>query len=258
MTDEFAADLASLASRLSLIQVASWCSVLDRAESPAPGVEADLAAAGQAASAGHLIALWRRCAPTLPGAAVALALRSAAHANEAVEARRTRLVVTGPTTTSVPVRLTSSVVAGIVRAATERLLLVSFATHGVTAVVRELRAASERGVSLDLILETTEERGGRLQGGPGSGAFEMLPNGARFWHWPARNRSHPRAALHAKALVADGRTALLTSANFTDRGFDDNLEVGVLIRDPDVADSLDRHVRSLMRPEAACLEPVDR
>lgn len=256
--DDFAAGLAALAGQLSLDQIASWCAVLDGIDRPVPSAEASLAAAAQAARAARLIALWREHALDLPGTAIALALRSAAHAHETTEARRARLVVTGPATPAVPVRLTSSVVVGIVRAATDRLLLVSFATHGVTDVVRELRAAAERGVSVDLVLETTAERGGRLRGGAGSGAFEVLDTCARFWHWPVRNRRHPRAALHAKALIADNQTALLTSANFTDRGFEDNLEVGVLVRDPDVAGSLDQHFRSLMRPEAACLEPVER
>lgn len=256
-THQFGSELAALAGQLSLAQVRSWCAVLDRAPGPGVAAEAELidtqAGAGTTGAAGQLIALWRRHAPGLPGAAVSLALSAAATVHEDGERRRPRLVVTGPTTPTVAVRLTSSVVVNIVRAATERVLLVSFAAHGVTDVVRELGDATDRGVEVDLVLETTEDHGGRLRGGSGSGAFRTLADRATFWHWPVDNRRGSRAALHAKVLVADARVALLTSANFTDRGMADNIEVGILLRDPDVAGRLDQHFRSLMREQARCL-----
>jgi phosphatidylserine/phosphatidylglycerophosphate/cardiolipin synthase-like enzyme len=37
--------------------------------------------------------------------------------------------------------------------------------------------------------------------------------------------------LHAKCIVVDHEQALITSANFTNRGQTRNIEVGVLIRD---------------------------
>ena len=40
-----------------------------------------------------------------------------------------------------------------------------------------------------------------------------------------------RANLHAKCIVVDDRVALVTSANFTDRGQHRNIEVGMVIRD---------------------------
>lgn len=259
-TQRFGAELAALAGQLSLAQAHSWCDVLERAHGPSAMVEAELigtqAGSGNTGVAGKLVALWRQHAPTLPGTAVSLALSAAAMVHEDAEGRRPRLVVTGPTTPAVAVRLTSSVVVNIVRAATEKLLLVSFATHGVTDVVRELSAAADRGVEVDLVLETTEEHGGRLRGGAGSGAFQALADRAACWHWPAENRRGRGAALHAKVLVADATVALLTSANFTDRGMADNIEVGILLRDPDTASRLDRHFRSLMREQARCLSRI--
>lgn len=256
-SQQFGTELAALAGQLSLAQVRSWCDVLDQVPGPSVAVEAELidtqAGSGNTGAAGQLVAVWRRHAPTLPGAAVSLALSAAAIVHEDAERRRPRLVVTGPTTPAVAVRLTSSVVVNIVRAAAERVLLVSFAAHGVTDVVRELSAAADRGVEVDLVLETTEDHGGRLRGGAGSGAFQALADRATFWHWPIENRHGSRAALHAKVLVADAKVALLTSANFTDRGMADNIEVGALLRDPDAAGRLDQHFRSLMQEQARCL-----
>jgi phosphatidylserine/phosphatidylglycerophosphate/cardiolipin synthase-like enzyme len=52
--------------------------------------------------------------------------------------------------------------------------------------------------------------------------------------------------MHAKALVVDGRRALVGSANLTQRALTANLEVGVLGRDPVVAQAIEAHVRGLM------------
>ena len=48
------------------------------------------------------------------------------------------------------------------------------------------------------------------------------------------------ASLHAKCIVVDHEQTLITSANFTDRGQTRNIEVGVLIRDPLFAQSLEQ------------------
>jgi phosphatidylserine/phosphatidylglycerophosphate/cardiolipin synthase-like enzyme len=112
-------------------------------------------------------------------------------------------------------------------------------------------------VRVDMVLETTVDQGGTLRGGPGSGAFAALVGRVTFWHWPIEHRPGGRAALHAKVLIADGETALLTSANFTDRGLADNLEIGLLVRDREIAGRLEAHLRSLMLPEARCLTRVE-
>lgn len=257
MTDDFAFELAHVARRLSTAQVTAWLAVLNTVPGPAGSVVASLIDAqvggGTTGAAEQLVAAWRRHAPQLTGAAVALGLASAAVAYEEAEQRRPRLVVSGPMGAYETVRLTSAVVVEVVRAAVGRLLLVSFAAYGVTEVVRELALAADRGVCIDLVLESTVEQGGALRG-RGAGAFDGLVGRVNLWHWPAEYR-RPRggAALHAKVVVADGAFALLSSANLTDRGLSDNIEVGLLVRDQDFAGRLDRHFRALMRPEARCL-----
>ena len=56
----------------------------------------------------------------------------------------------------------------------------------------------------------------------------------------------PNARLHAKAVVADSRDVLLTSANLSSAAFNRNLELGVLIRGGDVAASIQRHFDALI------------
>lgn len=48
----------------------------------------------------------------------------------------------------------------------------------------------------------------------------------------------PWCSLHAKCLVVDGRRAFVSSANFTQRGQERNIEVGVLVEDAGFARSL--------------------
>jgi phosphatidylserine/phosphatidylglycerophosphate/cardiolipin synthase-like enzyme len=258
MGGAFAAELADLAKRLSSAQIEAWSEVLNGAPAPTESAAAALVDTqlgyGAPGAAHQLVRAWRTQAPRLPGAAVALALSAAAVAYEEAEQRRPKLVVSGPMTSAVAVRLTSSVVVEVIRAATDRVLLVSFAAYGVAEVVRELVLAAARGVRVDLVLERTVEQGGALRDDASGATFAPLAGQAQVWHWPAAHRrSRGRAALHAKVVIADGELALLSSANLTDRGLSDNIEVGLLVRDHETAGQLDRHFRALMRPEARCL-----
>lgn len=54
------------------------------------------------------------------------------------------------------------------------------------------------------------------------------------------------ASLHAKCVVIDRRFALITSANFTDRGQTRNIEVGVLIEDAAFGAQVVRQWRGLV------------
>ena len=259
MTTEFAAVLAALATRLSSQQLRAWCEVLEVAPGPSSVIEAKLAdlqaGHGTTSAARQLISSWRTWAPNLRGSAVALSLAAAGMTNDEAEVRRPRLVVSGPTSSG-PVRLTSSVVVEVIRAARQRVLVVSFAAHGVAEVVRELVRAASRGVRLDLVLETSVDQGGALRGRGAAAAFSELAGRANFWHWPAEHRRGP-VALHAKIVVADSAVAFMSSANLTNQGLSDNLKIGVLLRDADIAGQLDRHFRFLMRAEARCLTQLN-
>jgi hypothetical protein len=91
MIEDLTIELADVAKRLSSAQVKAWSDVLNTASGPRASVEAALidAQVGGAApgAAEQLVAAWRRHAPHLPGAAVALGLASAAVAYEEAEKR---------------------------------------------------------------------------------------------------------------------------------------------------------------------------
>lgn len=82
----------------------------------------------------------------------------------------------------------------------------------------------------------------------------------RFWsvEWPGSRRpavyfdpralepSGPTGVLHAKAVVADEETVFITSANLTDAALDQNIELGLFIRDRALAASVTCHFRGLV------------
>jgi phosphatidylserine/phosphatidylglycerophosphate/cardiolipin synthase-like enzyme len=63
---------------------------------------------------------------------------------------------------------------------------------------------------------------------------------------PRTAEPHSLASLHAKCLIVDHERALITSANFTDRGQTRNIEVGVLVHDKNYAVALERQWSNLV------------
>ncbi|WP_067453771.1 DISARM system phospholipase D-like protein DrmC [Actinomadura macra] len=264
MTPELARVLARLAEELPAGHVEAWARVLRGHRAPDAGLEARLIEAGPGfavgARAARLARAWREAVPRPAGEALALALETGAVSAARYAGRQSDVVVSGPVGDHPAVRLTGAVVTEIIRDSASTLLVVSFAAFGVIEVVRELREAAERGVRVDLVLEGSREKGGTLRGDGAAAAFTALHDSATFWSWPARHRpaGAARAALHAKLVAADDRVAFLGSANLTDRALADNIELGVVIRDPAVVRRMVGHFRGLMRPGEGPLEPVRR
>lgn len=206
--------------------------------------------------AGELLDAWER-SPEVPGIAVALALRAAAGAASGERAEeQIEVVWTGPHTSQVPVRLTREVLLDVIREAERELFIVSFAAYKVELVVAALKAASERGVRVHLVLETERVAGGTLTV-DAARAFEELRGVASFYVWPAEKRpvlERGRAALHAKTAVADDRVAFVTSANLTGRAMTQNMELGVLVRGGQTPGRLAAHFHELIA--AGVLEEI--
>lgn len=256
--------VGELAAQLPQAHLQAWVRVLRETSEPGKTVAAQLIDAkpgyALAPKAMRLVEAWRTASPVPDGPALAFALQTAARIQDRRAAQRTDVVISGPGSDSASLRLTSAVITELIRNCRKSLLVVSFAAFGVADVVHELRLAAGRGVDIDLVLESTTASGGTLHGTvEASAAFSPVRSDAKFWVWPAENRPvvhGSRAALHAKLIVADERIALVGSANLTDRALASNLELGVIIRDPDVALRIDRHFRSLMRPGSGILQRI--
>lgn len=141
------------------------------------------------------------------------------------------LVWTGPSTDAIGLRSTRSVLGTLVANATESLVLVSFASYDVAELTDAPAGAVDRGVEAAPIVETHDDPGGPLVIGPAH-PFSPIKDTATFYRWPLEARAAffaPAARLHAKCVVADRSSTLVTSANLTSAGINDNLELGVLI-----------------------------
>jgi hypothetical protein len=152
-------------------------------------------------------------------------------------------VWTGPATEIVQARHTSAVLFELIARARKRLTLASFASYPIAGLIERLQSALDRGVKVELLLESSYDSDQRLSLGA-EVAFLPLAQRAVTYVWPRELRP-PGALTHAKFLIVDESVALITSANLTEKGIDRNLELGVLIRNGLVPKALASHVDQL-------------
>ncbi|MEW2401589.1 DISARM system phospholipase D-like protein DrmC [Streptomyces sp. NPDC046862] len=228
--------LAALCDRLPEDRIAVLEHVFGTITGPDDPLLSRFIAAQPAAGLAHQLTevtrAWRAEAPDMPGAGLSLALTTG---RSIPRPRPTQVVVSGPMSASLTARLTSGVAVEVIRSADTSLLIASFAAHGARDVVTEIGRAVRRGVRVDLLLEESTQA---------SAAFASLPDEVHVWH-----RMGASGVLHAKLVAADRHTALLGSANLTDRALSDNIELGVVLHDPHTVEPLVDHFRWMLAPE---------
>lgn len=219
--------------------LAAACSERSEPSSTLPQVVAG-AQPGSHSVVTALSSVWA-ATPGLTGGGVALALRVGLRARQTAEAHRSRPVWTGPGATGEQ-HLTAAVLHELVAGAAARVLIVSYAAFTLATLASDLEHAVQRGCTVDVVFENETDSGGDYHG---QGTAFANVEGITRWRWPIDHRG-TGAALHAKVLVIDGKGALVGSANLTHRALTANLEAGVLIADPRVAEAIEDHVRELM------------
>lgn len=236
--------LTALCDRLPDDRLTAWEQAFARLEGPDDPFLARFVAAQPAAGLAwqveEITRAWRDEAPSMPGDGLALAL---AALRALPRPRPVQPVVSGPLSTALPARLTRQITLEIIRSANDSLLIASFAAHGATDTVAEIAAAVGRGVTVDLLLEKSTNA---------AAAFAALPPQARVWH----RTGAATGVLHAKLIAADRHTALIGSANLTDRALDDNIELGVVLRDPSAVGPVVDHFRWLIAPNSGLMRRV--
>jgi hypothetical protein len=152
-----------------------------------------------------------------------------------VQSDSIEIACTAPTRLGVPLRTTYATALEMVRHAQNEILVVGYVfTEGAKSLLEETaRASRDRRVGVTVIGNRMEEHLPALQ--------SAWPAG-----WPSphvfscrANLHDEMSALHAKLLVCDRETALITSANFSHHGLHENIEVGVKIVSPSVARLVD-------------------
>jgi phosphatidylserine/phosphatidylglycerophosphate/cardiolipin synthase-like enzyme len=158
--------------------------------------------------------------------------------------QRVNLVWSGPTTTRVPVRSTEQALLDVIDEACHDLLLMTYSAKPHESLLLALAAAVERGVQVDIVVETLAGAGSALQGADPAAAFAQI-KGLALWHWPMAKRTDQGAKMHAKLAVADSRLLLTTSANLTASGLGRNIEAGLLVHGGSEPRRAAEHVREL-------------
>lgn len=242
------AAVARAARKMPAVQVEGLATFLVGQPGPAPlgrsQAEALFPTAAFRTTVGTIWNAWAG-EPELAGPGVALALRAAFTAVQADrDAERVDLVATGPTTWLVPLRRTDDVLLRVIEGAQSRLFVLSFATYRVPAVHAALVAAMDRGVQVTLLLE--DEELGDLKA---ANAYDDLAPRAKVLVWPLAQRPVVNGhvpKMHAKAAIADGSVAFITSANLTGSGLERNMELGTWVRGGPLPGRLEQHFQQLL------------
>jgi len=225
------------------------CRAIDRNLVTAALAEETLAAAGLA----HLGPRLGPLAGLLPPLARAMSI---AVLRERARRRgpELQLVWTGPEGVSANARDTATVVRELFCRAQRSVLVAGYAFDHGADILEPLHAAMElRGVEVSMFLHVP-----RCPVGIGT-ADHLRRWESQFlrenWRFPRRPALYydPRSvgsdsvvSLHAKCVVVDEAISLVTSANFTDRGQDRNIELGVQVHDAAFAHRLVEHWRSAL------------
>ena len=168
------------------------------------------------------------------------------------------VVVSGPDTAATA-RDTGVVVRQLFDRARTRVLAVGFAVHQGKSVFQALarRLDTDESLEVTLCIDVRRQRGDTALD---SQVIRRFAENFVDREWPGtrlpRVYYDPRSlapagqtasVLHAKCVVADGREALVTSANFTEAAQIRNMELGLLVAAPAVAARIEEHFRSLIR-----------
>ena len=192
----------------------------------------------------RLVDAWH--ATSVGSGELASMLLAASHAFENVSKHQsTELVWTGPTTPFVSARRTEQALLQVIGAAKQTLFVTSFVAYDVSTIVKALNDASTRGVSISMLLESSQDHGGSISFDV-IGKMRMLGPAAKLYAWRERAAPFADGRVHAKVAVADGNVCFITSANLTGYAMEQNMEAGVLLTGGQIPRLLHDHLQALV------------
>ena len=173
-------------------------------------------------------------------------LLAASHVfNKTTAEQSTELVWTGPTTPFVSARRTEQALLQVINTASQTLFITSFVAYDISSIVKALKAASDKGVRIYMLLESSQGHGGSINIDVIGKMRKLVPS-AQLYAWREKGDEFSDGRVHAKVAVADGNTCFITSANLTGYAMEKNMEAGVLITGGRIPRLLDEHLRSLV------------
>jgi len=208
----------------------------------------------------QLLAVLRQVQGVMCWAELGWSLAAMAYTQTYPQCESMELVWTGPrpVPTSTLRRL-DQVLYDLILNAQRAILLVTFAAAKIGRLKTALQEAAQRGVVIQLILEFEDASAGQLSRDALTAFTGSVEQQAAIYYWPLdqreRNTHGKPGKLHAKCAVVD-EAALISSANLTDDAFNRNIEMGVLLRVPAMAEQISQHFQALI--EAGVLKPINR
>ena len=243
--------VSSIATTLHRDRVEAIASAIERIIAPSSFDQCSASfGSGATVSLAKDIKLAWAANPHLSGAELAIALRAATHtANTVGAAESIDLVWTGPKSGLIPTRNTEQVILEVINQASVNLFIVSYVFYNAKSIVAALNDATDRGVSVRILLESSTEHGGVVTG-DGVQAMHLAVPKADLFIWNPTQKAESAgtlsAAVHAKCAVADHRIAFITSANLTSAAMERNMELGALVRGGTTPNRLHSHLNSLV------------
>ena len=167
------------------------------------------------------------------------------------------LVLSGPDIDGIPTRDTEAVMHALLAEATEEVLLIGYVIHNAQPLLRPLaeRMAKNADLNVRFCIDVSRDRNDTSS--PDDIKRRFIEE-FKTLHWPWEPRpsvyfdprslepwGSKRSSLHAKCLVIDRTTALVTSANFTEAAQQRNIEAGVVVRDVQFANRIAEYFVSL-------------
>jgi phosphatidylserine/phosphatidylglycerophosphate/cardiolipin synthase-like enzyme len=198
-----------------------------------------------------LLNFWQKHFPEIPLSSLGFALLTAAKASSYYrDQQKLDLVWTGPSSPMIPMRRTDQALLELIESARSNLLIVSFAVYKIQHIVKALNESAQKGISIDICLETPDASEGRIAYDTLRSLGDELAKRAHIYIWPLEqrlvNESGRHGSLHAKVAVADGEKLFISSANLTDYAMNLNMEMGVLVEGGRLPDQVRRHFLSLI------------
>jgi phosphatidylserine/phosphatidylglycerophosphate/cardiolipin synthase-like enzyme len=192
------------------------------------------------------LATWQSKASNVSPEAVAAALLTAAHIEQTHQQQQSvELVWTGPDVGVVPLRRTEQALLQVIDSTSRRATVVSYAVYNIPRICEALVRAADRGVSINVIIETPD----RLEGQNTYDTLKALGHSVAarckvfLWPWEKREKDEngKPGILHVKCAVADGRWLFVSSANLTEYAFTLNMELGLLISGGSLPRQVEEH-----------------
>jgi phosphatidylserine/phosphatidylglycerophosphate/cardiolipin synthase-like enzyme len=172
--------------------------------------------------------------------------------------RTIQLILSGPEVAGTPVVDTKTTVLSLFEEATKEVLISSYVFHEAAQFFERLAEKYDLNPTFRVTFLVDLSHLRELPTMPVSVLARSFASNFREHHWPGRRMPEiwhdPRSftagsgggILHAKTIIVDRQAAFITSANFTGAAQSRNIEVGVLLRQPQIAARLHAYFSGLI------------